>query len=271
MDYLMSPSYVTNTLLSRSHTSDVLHVAVLENLEIFWVLLLCVDHTYYLHPSNHTWVMCDKFLGKVHGNVVHDGSLGYRMTVWRDEEAGPGCNISIYFPTSPWKSVSNNAGSSPTEAEIQRCHAQQCMKDSQGTPDLQWDDVNHVNILRLTHADVCQQTCFSENLVLKHFQYIVTSFTSFLRRHPCTSLTSLFCQCPSPTWYLQNVMFQCFTNLQIIVWGKNWKLFVGGAGCLWETSRIIMSEWKQKSGLYCISLQSRFRMKQSIILVEGKP
>lgn len=35
MDYLMSPSYVTNTLLSRSHTSDVLHVAVLENLEIF--------------------------------------------------------------------------------------------------------------------------------------------------------------------------------------------------------------------------------------------
>ena len=190
------------------------------------------------------------------------------LTRWRGWPRMQHFNL---FPTSPWKSVSNNAGSSPTEAEIQRCHAQQCMKDSQGTPDLQWDDVNHVNILRLTHADVCQQTCFSENLVLKHFQYIVTSFTSFLRRHPCTSLTSLFCQCPSPTWYLQNVMFQCFTNLQIIVWGKNWKLFVGGAGCLWETSRIIMSEWKQKSGLYCISLQSRFRMKQSIILVEGKP
>ena len=67
------------------------------------------------------------------------------------------------FPTSPWKSVRNNAGSSPTEAEIQRCHAQQCMKDSQGTPDLQCDDVNHVNILRLTHADVCQQTCIRKS------------------------------------------------------------------------------------------------------------
>lgn len=185
------------------------------------------------------------------------------LTRWRD---WPRMQHFKLLPTSPRKSVRNNAGSMyfcPTEAEIQRCHAQQCMKDSQGTPDL-WDDVNRTYCA--WHMPQCR--CLSTNLFLRKSSFETLSIHHSFGGIPVPVWLHFFCQCPSPPWYLQ---MWCFTNLQIILWWKNWKLFVGGAGCWWVTSRIITSEWKREGGLHCISLHSRFRMKQSIILVEGKP
>lgn len=91
------------------------------------------------------------------------------LTRWRGWPRMQHFNL---FPTSPWKSVSNNAGSSPTEAEIQRCHAQQCMKDSQGTPDLQWDDVNHVAL------DTCR--CLSTNLFFRKSSFETCSIHRYI-------------------------------------------------------------------------------------------